>query len=317
MKSNKYLVHTLKYVLAIILLGLLIKLFITPADLKLLESLNLINILKIIACAFLTYLISGIQYYYTIYKQTGKKLKLIDVATLPLSAGLWGMIIPLQGAFIYLTTLLKYKYKTSIKDSIAIGSFSYIVSVAVTGLAGVYYFAQTNFKHSHTMLLLSAVLVVLPILLFLTSYLFKKAPIIKVKKVQTLREHLQDIINSLAVLMQDKKTVAIVLITNLLNDVLTAVWFYVIAQSLKIDISIVALFFMGMFLKLAVIIKLTPGNIGVEEFISGILLTVAGTTPAVGILLTLVARISSIILLISIGLIATIYNTKFIKNPDL
>jgi hypothetical protein len=317
MKYTKYFRHVVKYLVAIFLILFVFKYFLKPQDIELLKQISISNFIAIVLIGLLINTISGFQYYYLINKQSGTKLSVSDIITLPISMGLWGLILPVQGALIYLTIFLKLKYKTRISESIAITLFSYLITVCFSGIVGIYYSIVYLKKPFSTISITSLVCIFVPFFLFMCSHLLSKMSFGPNSIFDKTKIIVTNIVTCLTTLFKDKKTVGIILLINIVHTIITAFWYYFTCVALKIPVSFMANLILAMLSKLTIILKITPGNIGVDELLSGGLFSSLGVNPAWGVIVSFTARASIVLLMLTLGLVATIHNSKYFHIKDL
>jgi uncharacterized membrane protein YbhN (UPF0104 family) len=64
-------------------------------------------------------------------------------------------------------------------------------------------------------------------------------------------------------------------------------------------------------IRLSVILKVTPGNIGVQEVLSGGIFSLLSLAPDQGVMLTLLTRVVTIVLMSTVGVVDSIVNTQY------
>jgi hypothetical protein len=317
MKSDNYASHIIKLVLAVVLVGIVLKLFIKPQDIDLIRQIDIIQFIMITFIGLVINSISGLQYYYILKKQVAIKLNVADVITLPVSMGLWGLVLPFQGALIYLSTFLKFKYDTKVSESIALTLFSYLVAIVTSGIIGLYYTAFILNRVVSIFSLIAFAGIVSPFFLLLGNKLLGLISFNKETVISNIADFITNIVKQLASLVSDKKTVFVILLLNIVHTSITVFWYYFIAQTLHLPIPFLASLLLTMVLKLSIVLKLTPGNIGIDELISGGLFSSLGVDPSWGVIITLTARASVIVLMLTAGVGASIYNSKYFHVKDL
>lgn len=315
--AKRILISVIQYTLAMVLVGVLFRAFISAEDVKLLTSVSLKDIFLITFLSFVVTSIAGIQYGILVKKQNGVRMKVFDILTLPVSMSLWGLILPFQGTLLYMTVFLKSKYKSKIHSIISLVMFGYLISFTLTGIVGILYYIFVRGESNIFTNLIFPAMTASPFLIFTADFILSKISFSRVKLLERGRVFVSLVVGNIIVLMRDVRTSIVILSLNLLHTLMTSVWYYVIAVSLEIEVALPAVVLLALFNRLSIILKFTPGNIGVQELISGGLFVALGLNPEDGVLIVIVSRLSAVILMVTVGVIATVINLKFFKPGDI
>ncbi len=311
----KQILPYFRYVIAAALVLVALKFFVKPDDLKTIQDITPSDTIIITVLGYIAYVVGGFQYIYLIKDKAKIELSLIDKLTLPVIVGLWGIIIPFQGSIIYLLSFLKFKYKTQVSTSLAIVMFSYLISVVLTGMAGsIYAFVAHD---SNLTKIFFAVLLISPVFIIPINWVISKLKLNSKNFIGKALSFIKSTSNDLAELLHKPQTTLAVFLINIVHTLALAAWYYYIAKALGMELSALELLIYTLFQKLSIIFKLTPGNIGVEELVTGGAFAIIGSSTSGAILMTLVARAASLILMLTIGVAGTIYNTSFFKLGDI
>lgn len=313
MKNNTkyYLFSSIKiigaFTLAAVLLYLGFQHIISEEQRKLFFSVPLSNHFISILLVIPLYLIGGIEFRLLYDKISKIKLSLYDTITLPLVINLWGIIIPFQGSFIYTVSYIRSKYKKSITESVQVYVISFSISMAFAGLVGIFYELFFNFSHSPLFMIISILLLTNPYILFLTS----KLPLsFKTSKSKWLNWFLRKLNSLVLPEAFDKELIIYLGFINIMTIAFTTLWSYYIAISLNINLTIIQLVLISLLMKITLLIKLTPGNIGFSQFASGGIAMLVGGSMNDGFLLSSFQYLTMIITAFTIGGLFSIINMK-------
>ena len=310
--NSKYpLLATIKligtFTFASILLYLGFQYIISEDQRKLFFSVPLSNHFYSILLVIPIYLIGGIEFRLLYKRISNIKISTYDTISLPFAINFWGFIIPFQGAFIYTVSYITSKYKKSITESVQIYLLSFSISMSFAGLIGVCYAFYTNLNLSFFFLLVCSLLLVNPLALYFMSKLissFKKG---KSKWINWIFEKAENIFVSGPI---DRLLIAYLILINIINLTLNTIWSYYIVKSLNIDLTLIQLVLISLLMKLTLLIKLTPGNLGFSQLASGGIALLVGGTMNAGFLLSTFQSLTVIIMAFSFGSVFSIINLK-------
>lgn len=235
---------------------------------KLTELRLLSNIDYVVSFILLiiTWMISGLQLKVVLRHSEHINLSLFDVISLPLTQNFWGYIIPFQGSFIYGSVYLKSKYGINISRTFSAYLFITVCSLVVGALVGAIHSIFTNLYF----LPIYVTIILLPVWIVLTNKAFRlvrtKSPLLT--RIQNWTEVL---LNTLTDMFQHYRFIARIMLLDAAYAITFALWSYFLSESLMLNIPFVIYLISAFFMKLTLITKLTPGNIGVIQlFIGGI-----------------------------------------------
>ena len=108
----------------------------------------------------------------------------------------------------------------------------------------------------------------------------------------------------------DRLLIAYLILFNIINLTLNTIWSYYIVKSLNIDLTLIQLVLISLLMKLTLLIKLTPGNLGFSQLASGGIALLVGGTMNAGFLLSTFQSLTVIIMAFSFGSVFSIINLK-------
>ncbi len=229
---------------------------------------------------------------------------------------LWGFIIPFQGSFLYLVTFMKLKYKSSILNTTYIYAYLFLLSMTISGFLGVFFFIKYN-SVSILFLILSVLLLINPIIIIYLNKLLQKFEPRKSCLIIKIKHDIEQIVNNLGTLIKGKYVVLTIIGFNLLSTFIYAIWSYWVALEYNINITFLAILIMTFLLKITMLMKFTPGNLGLAQFATGGIIVLLGGKAADGFLISLFQSLTYLITAFSLGIIFTINNFSYFSLSEL
>ncbi len=299
--------NILPFILTIALLVLLY--FIVDKDKWLVfTNIDFIDIFTLLFIAVIIQLFSGIQYY-LIRKQFGVSLKLKDIFLLPSVMGLWSFLMPVQGNLIFTTYFFKRKYNMKISESLSINIYLYLVTLSFTGIF-ILFFTISNHQFLSWLSLIACILSLNPLLIVILNIAFNKIGDSKFRIIRKVQDFLSSVINNTKDLWMNFKFTLLILLINIIKLILSIVWFYFISKVLGFDLSLLDVALISLLMSASLIIKITPGNLGTVQFITGGFMGLIGFSPDQAILITLLASTIVLILNFTVGIYGNYYYFK-------
>jgi uncharacterized membrane protein YbhN (UPF0104 family) len=116
-----------------------------------------------------------------------------------------------------------------------------------------------------------------------------------------IHSRLSHVFSTAVTSLRDGSYISLITSTTLLAFIITTTMFYVCFLSINVHISITATIVFLAVLKIADVIVITPGNIGIREIIFGIVTDQIGLSMMEGILASTILRILGTLLVLIIG----------------
>lgn len=236
------------------------------------------------------------------------KFRTTDLLTYPLVQSLWGYIIPIQGSIIFSVTYFKRIYQKSTTESVSINLLFVLISLIAGGIIGLLTLILSNrFEPLPYVLFLTSLftgivpfLVGTALITFLEGKIKNQLLLVILSRITLLKK---DLSNSVRFFMRNP-----ILITTFLGRIiLLYVWYYIIANSLNLGLSIDAGLLFIFFSQSSTLLKFTPGNWGSQQAVVGILFGLIGLKPNDAVLISTISMLSTVALSFSIGLISNFY----------
>lgn len=314
MLANKYTKAALSYTIGLLLIVFSVYLIYQQEKYNsLIERINFNEVLISSIIVIFIFLFTGLQVSFLAKKQFNTALKTEDLVLLPIMMHLWSYLIPFRGGLIFSSIFLNQKYKLKLSQGFSIGFYSFFISIILSGLYGVFFSLQSN---SVALLTFSILFIVGPVIGFILNFFFKKINIHN-KPLKKLKTLIEEIFDNLAILFNQRKINIVVLSLIIGSTLIFILWFYHGAKALGIDISFSQIIIVALITRLSIIVRVIPGNAGIQEFFTGGALVLAGGSLSDGIAISLFTRFVALTFAIIVGILGMISNKKHINFQKL
>ena len=307
---------SISFAIAVVLLVTGFNYILSESEVVLFYSISLKNHFISFVFCFVTFIISGYELKYIYGRNTEIKLTTYEVISLPVSMNLLGFVFPFQGSFLYLIAYMKLKYKTSILNTTYIYAFLFLLSMSISGLLGIVFYLKYS-SVSFLFLILSVLLLINPVIIFYIGKLLEKFKPRNLFLLNKPKLILEQIINNLNLLVKDKYVTLTIIGFNLLSTFVYAIWSYWIALHFNINITFFAILIMTFLLKITMLMKFTPGNLGLAQFATGGIVVLLGGKAADGFLISLFQSLTYLLTALSLWIIFTINNFNYFDLTEL
>jgi hypothetical protein len=298
------------YIVTALLIYFVISHYISAEQIELLKNVSFFQISISILIALMIFTVSGNQFSYILYKSTKTKLSIPDRIGFPTARNLWSYIIPFQGSFAYSLAFIKFKYKVNLKDGLSINIYLLLFNFFFTGFVGVYYSLQSN-ELPVIFLIISIFLLSIPFLIIIFDMILKSFKIPESKIFKFLFDNISKVSSGISLLWKDLRFTTNVFLFNIVHTLVTITWFYWTVHIFNLEIDLISIIFLALILKVSLIFRLTPGNLGVEQLIYGGIFALMNYDPKIGVLISLFHKSITIMISLSIGSIFTFINFKY------
>jgi hypothetical protein len=307
--KNKFITTALSFLAGIGLVYIGLKIFLSPDQVKILVEKPFTFHLYSCLLAVPMYLLSGIASFILFRTVSKINISLYDVLTLPFVINLWGFLVPIQGSYLYNSIYFKQKYKISIENTTSIYLLSLSISFIIAGISGIIYSCTTPNRNIY-FLALSVMSFIHPIFIFAFLNIFRKFNTPEHKFIKKLMLKIETIVNDYLRAL-NLRNVSLLGAVNLVDSLMFAVWSLWICTVFGFNLSFTQLLLLAFFMKLTQLIKLTPGNMGINQFASSGIVLLAGGLSAEGFTLSLYQTAIYIITSFLIGSVFSIVNLKY------
>jgi len=302
-----------KYLIASILIVVILRHLTTTHYLGLLRNISPGELLFSIFIALVLFTLSGTRYYYILKKYHHTKLLLQDIPLFPIMMNLWGYLLPTQGSLIFSTLFLKYKYQVTIRRSFSINLYIYLFSVVLTGAIGLYYCVSHQMYFS-PILIVSVFFFFSPVIILIITKLIKGMHFLEFFNIlKIVREKTLSLLAGINSFWLDPKLNLTLFFLNIVHLFVTYLWFFQTTIVFDLTLSNYEIIMLALMSRLALILKFTPGNLGITELVAGGALHFLGGNFSEGVLCTLFFRFTTLLIAAIVGGFATIYNMQYVN----
>jgi len=241
-------------------------------------------------------------------------IKRTDRLTLSFSMNVWGYLIPFQGSFLYFLSFIKSKYNVSFFSLTGAYFWLFFLGLSVDGMMGLMLLVQFQAFPFLVILLLGMASSVFALHALARIKPFREiqdAPSWKKKLVQRLHLGL-DGFSQFKPADYLRFTGISILLTGL-----TTLWGWHISQVFNLGIDLTGVFYATVLMRIGLLLKITPGNIGVLQLGSGAVFTALGYSASAGIFISVWQQASMLLVSIPIGLLGTWLNRDYFSWKSL
>lgn len=292
----------LVFLISLILIWFSFLIFGKEESLNILLKMDLLSAALSVVIAFCLLFISGNQYA-IVLNQVNIKFEFEERVLFPPTMALWGILIPFQGALLFSTLYFKSKFNNSIGTGLSISLFLYAITICLTGLIGLV-FVIGSARIEPPLLAFLIMITIAPMLIpVLHGPLVKMSAQFKSPSglAGRLLKFSLSVGESVTSMTRTPSLLVKVAGIKVFKTVLVGFWYSVIAQGLGLDIGFVPLVLLSLVAELALVVKITPGNLGVNQLLSGVTMSFMDFNPEWGVLISLVASGSALVLVFTLG----------------
>ncbi len=304
--GKKNIINMSSYLFTIVLLIVIFKIFIRQEQLELLVKIRLEAWVLFTLFVLINYSLGGLQYL-CMKKQYGISLEKKDIVLLPVVMNLWNYIIPIQGSAVFFTLFLRHKYRVKVADSFSVTIFLYLVTLVFSGIFGLVF--SFYYELGFSLFALISILFLLNPLLIVVGYrILRHVPDVRNHFFLAVFKFTERVVGNLTSLWLDYKNTGIIFLLYILRTIVVVFWFMLIAKELGYhEVTFFALLLLSLWRNVSLVLKFTPNNLGIMQIVSGTLFALIHFQPEQGVMISLVASASSLIVAVTVGLAGNFY----------
>ena len=300
----------------LLLFSIAVKIFSNPDYLVLIRNVSFSQVIISLLIGFSLFLINGYILAYLVKQHYQTTIKRIDMVVLPFMMHLFSYIIPFRGGLLFSALFLKIKYDIKGTEGIAIGVFTLIISLIITGLCGIY-FAVRNGMLCSMWSAVSILFILSPLVVGILGRLVRGIEM----KPGSLPDRIKTIIYSISIssqrLLNDYRRSLVIFFLTIASTIGYVVFLYFTAFILQMNTTIDKIIMFALMMRLSTIVRLAPGNLGVQEFLSGGAYYMLGGSLNDGLAMALFVRFISLMLTFFIGTAGLLMNMNRITLQEL
>ena len=308
---------SLKILVSVLLVVILYSILFDKGYFDTLKEISLEDFFSLVLLTLVGYFTMGFQIGYMLKLQSGVKLELMDKLLLPLSMSLFGYIIPANGGLIYSVYFLKSKYDLDSSKGFSIGIVSIYISLIISGFFGLGMCFLDSVSGKLSIICLSIFLILSPAFVFISNKIIQLLNFKEGGFLFKAQVYLNEIVKSSNYLMNNKKILIMNFFYTFLYILITFVSFDLLNKLLNLKLDLVSVFLLLVITRVSSLLRVLPGNLGVEELYMAGIFKFVGADSGLGIIFNLILRLTTIVLFIPLGIIHFMLNIKYIKLKDL
>jgi uncharacterized protein (TIRG00374 family) len=267
-------------------------------------------LIPLIVLFLLNYSFIGIQTQ-ALLLPLGVQLKNFEAYILSIVTGFYNIITPAHGGMGVRAVYLKKKYNFTYTKFLSTLAGMYVITFFIASFFGLIslYLIYSLYGMFNWIIFAVFVGLFFPLLSIMVF-----SPEFKERKNKWLNRFV-NVANGWNIIRRNKRVVLVcVLVTTtclLVSSFSTMISYYIFG----IHLSFIQALFLASIGSIAILIQLTPGNLGVGEAVAVFSAMIIGITPAQSLSVAILGRIVQMIVMFTLGPIFSYYLMKDIKNP--
>lgn len=246
------------------------------------------------------------------------KLKIhpTEILTLPLMMHLFLYLMPVKGGMLFQVFYSKHKYKLDLSKGFSLGMTVFFMSLILTVLFGIILIYVIPIDSFELELSLWAMAICFGGMVVTLNLL----PANRKFSIGFLDKLIDFLISVRIQLSQQMKNVRLsigLLITSAISILAQTVLFWQTALVLGINSEFSPVLLVVLVLRILLLIRLLPGNLGIQEVVIGVTFAAAGFQMEDGLLIGIITRLISVFWTALIGLPALYSNLKYFDTSSL
>ena len=233
---------------------------------------------------------------------------------LPHAMNLWGLLIPIQGSFVYFSALMKARYQLGYLKISANYLWLFALELTLDGLIGLGFVFSFHFNGLLAFIFAAMALNLFfwPVLRLFFLRLHKKFPLGFVGKIIHNINTLISEIYSFS--LKDYLRFGVL---SLITTAFSVLWAWVVCKQFNLTIGIDGVVLATVLMRIGLLIKFTPGNLGTMQLATGGIFALLGYSAADGIFLSVWQYATVLMVSIPIGIWGTLSNRRYFSWKSL
>ncbi|MBI1287430.1 MAG: hypothetical protein GC178_07590 [Flavobacteriales bacterium] len=280
------------------------------------QNTALSDVLKLFGLGLIFHLSFGVIMWVAFWLHYKLRLPAIEILTLPLMMHLFLYLMPMKGGMLFQVFYSKHKYHLDMSKGFSLGLMVFLNSLLLTiflGLAMIYLLPVDSLRLKLIIWAMGAGLVGMVVSMgFLPSA--------NIVGEGLLNRFLNFLINVRVQLMEQFKNIRLffgLLITTLVSVIIQAFWFWQTALALDFPCAFAPVLLVVLILRIILLVRVLPGNLGVQELMIGVVFATAGFQMEEGLMIGVITRLISVFWSAMIGLPALYANLKYFDSHSL
>lgn len=234
-----------------------------------------------------------------------------DTWLLPTMMHLWSYILPIKGGMLFQIVFMRVKYHVNLSKGFSVGVLVFAVSLFVTCILGSILAINID-----GVLPLQVILLGMGLTIILPAVVIKIIPSTEVNSTTplgTLLKFFGNVIAQLRTQTADHGLLLKIVAITVVSAIFHVGWFYSSAVLLGYNPNPIGIALATLILRIILLFRFLPGNLGIQELITGAVFTAAGLGLQEGLMTAVLVRLVSAGLAIAFGLPALYANFRYFK----
>ena len=217
--------------------------------------------------------------------------------------------------FVVFCFFFKKKYNLDASKGFSVGVVSIFISFIITSIFGIISCIYTD-NFYIWILGMSFVLIFSPIVFNFFNKIFQKYSFKKAGLLYRMKSFINTIFLHSNGLMIDRSAIFVNILINVLYFTLSFVSYQWLKIILHVNLPLTSIFLILLISRISSLVRLLPGNLGLEELYMASIFEIIGKAPGIGIVFSLILRATTIMVFVPFGIIHFVINLKHIKLLD-
>jgi len=316
LKLLKRIYGTLGFLIAILIFGMVaFSVFKEIDPLELVQRIGTVGLTLNLLIGIVYFLSFGILMKVVYQHHYQRKLSWADTFLLPFMMHLWTYILPMKGGLIYQTLFIKAKYNLDMSKGFSVGVLVFAASLLITCFVGS---ALSFLLHDALVLQLLLLFMFGTLIFFLVAGRFVSQPNPnKLGFVNTIIRFIQNVLIQFNEQVKDVNLLLKLIFVALASTLVHAFWFYHCALILGYNPEPVGILLATLVLRIVTLIRILPGNLGIQEIMIGSVSLAAGLGLQEGLATALLVRLVSVVLAGTLGVAGLYINFRYFETDSL
>jgi len=239
-----------------------------------------------------------------------------EMVQLPMMMHLFLYLMPMKGGMLFQVFYTRHRYGLDMSKGFSLGLTVFLASLLLTVVLGLAltYIIPVNSMELRTMLWAMGASVVggAIVMQLLPANVTGKSGL-----VWKLTDFLVNVRKQLADQLKNGRLFVALMFTTAISVLVQAVWFWKTASALGIQSQLLPVLLVVLILRVILLIRILPGNLGVQEVMIGAVFAAAGFQMQEGLLIGVVTRLISVFWAATIGLAGLYSNLRYFSSDSI
>lgn len=291
------------------------KLLISEKYIALISGISWLDLLLATGLTLAMYFTNGFIISFLTLRKFQTRIRWADTLLLPIMMNLWGYLIPFRGGMIFSSMFLKMKYNIKISGGFALSFYTFFINLILTGWVGIYYSIHQEIIFEG--LLMSIFLVLSPFIVWFLVRMLNYFISFEHPVLQKIKAFVLTVTVTTQHFFYEVKNNIVVVILTVLNVISFSILIYWSTKIFHFEMTFTHIIMYAMLFKLSIIFRIIPGNLGIQEWISGVTFYILEGDLNNGLLIGLFIRFLTVSITFTAGALGVMANMKYFRVKGL